>query len=347
MDITSQKSEIQAVASTDDLLAAWADFLRLDVAQGDAISRTVATYQAQGDAISRTVATYQAQVRDFLAWCAAQGLHPALATEDDLKAYRSHLTERYARATVATRLAAVRRFYQAAVWRGYRTDNPAAGIRPPRERTARDERVRFLTLEGLKRLLDAPRGDGLRATRDRAMLALMGVHGLRVGEIVALDVADLDLDAGTVSVPGKGGKRRTVYLVDLSRQRLADWLAVRERAAGGETALFVALDRAKRFTGRRMTRRAVEALTDRYLERLGLKRGGISCHSLRHSAAVWARAFGATVDALADMLGHASVDTTRIYARIVNRMQENPARFLEAALGEAENGPERGTETHR
>jgi site-specific recombinase XerD len=318
--------------STGDLLLAWADFLRLDVAQGDASPRTVATYQAQ--------------VRDFLAWCQAQGLHPALATEDDLKAYRAHLVERYARATVATRLAAIRRFYQAAVWRGFRPDNPAAGIRPPRERTARDERVRFLPLEGLKRLLDAPRGDGLRATRDRAMLALMGVHGLRVGEIVALDVADLDLDAGTVSVPGKGGKRRTVYLVDISRQRLADWLAVRERAAGeGKTALFVALDRAKRFTGRRMTRRAVEALTDRYLERLGLKRSGISCHSLRHSAAVWARAFGATVDALADMLGHASVDTTRIYARIVNRMQENPARFLEAALGEAENGPERGAET--
>jgi site-specific recombinase XerD len=318
--------------STGDLLLAWADFLRLDVAQGDASPRTVATYQAQ--------------VRDFLAWCQAQGLHPALATEDDLKAYRAHLVERYARATVATRLAAIRRFYQAAVWRGFRPDNPAAGIRPPRERTARDERVRFLPLEGLKRLLDAPRGDGLRATRDRAMLALMGVHGLRVGEIVALDVADLDLDAGTVSVPGKGGKRRTVYLVDISRQRLADWLAVREQAAGeGETALFVAVDRAKRFTGRRMTRRAMEALTDRYLERLGLKRGGISCHSLRHSAAVWARAFGAAVDALADMLGHASVDTTRIYARIVNRMQENPARFLEAALGEVENGPERGAET--
>jgi site-specific recombinase XerC len=222
--------------STGDLLLAWADFLRLDVAQGDASPRTVATYQAQ--------------VRDFLAWCQAQGLHPALATEDDLKAYRAHLVERYARATVATRLAAIRRFYQAAVWRGYRTDNPAAGIRPPRERTARDERVRFLPLEGLKRLLDAPRGDGLRATRDRAILALMGVHGLRVGEIVALDVADLDLDAGTVSVPGKGGKRRTVYLVDISRQRLADWLAVRERVAGeGETALFVAAGPGKALHG--------------------------------------------------------------------------------------------------
>ncbi|MDW8069739.1 MAG: tyrosine-type recombinase/integrase [Anaerolineae bacterium] len=313
------------VATHQDLLAAWADFLRLDVAAGDASPQTLATYQAQ--------------VRDFLAWCEAQGIHPALATEDDLKAYRAHLAERYARATVATRLAAVRRFYQAAVWRGFRPDNPAEGLKPPRERTAREERVRFLSLEGLKRLLDAPdrnrRGNGLRALRDRAILALMGVHGLRVGEVVRLNVADLDLEAGTLAITGKGEKRRTVYLVDISRERLAEWLAVRERAAAEEeTALFVALDRAGRWKGRRMTRRAVEALTDRYLSALGLKRAGISCHSLRHSAAVWARAFGATVDALADMLGHSSVDTTRVYAKIVRKMEENPARFLEAALGE-------------
>lgn len=311
------------LASLDDLLTAWADFLRLDVAAGDASQRTIATYQAQ--------------VRDFLAWCTSQAIQPAMANEDDLKAYRAHLAGRYARATVATRLAALRRFYQAAVWRGCRQDNPAAGLRAPRERTAREERVKFLPLEGLRRLLDAPdanrRGNGLRAKRDRAMLALMGIHGLRVSEVVGLDVADLE--TGTLHVMGKGGKRRTVYLVDISHQRLADWLAVRGSAAAeGEAALFVGLDRAGRWRGRRLTSRAVEALTDRYLEGLGLKRAGISCHSLRHSAAVWARAFGATIDGLADMLGHSSVDTTRVYARIVRKMEENPARFLEAALGD-------------
>jgi len=107
---------------------------------------------AQGDASPRTIATYQAQVRDFLAWCAAQGVHPALATEDDLKGYRAHLVGRYARATVATRLAVVRRFYGMAQARGYRPDNPAEGIRAPTERTARAERTKFLLLEGLKRL---------------------------------------------------------------------------------------------------------------------------------------------------------------------------------------------------
>jgi len=312
------------LARPGDLMAAFADFLRLDVAQGDASPRTVATYLAQ--------------VRDFLGWCTSQGVRPALATEDDLREYRAYLVERYARATVATRLAVVRRFYGMAQARGYRPDNPAEGIRAPTERTARAERTKFLPLEGLKRLLDAP-GRSVsvppaQATRDRAILALMGVHGLRVSEVVALDVDDLDLEAGTLTVTGKGDKTRTVYLVDFSRGRLTAWLIARpDVAAAGEEALFVARDRARRFTGHRLTRRAVEALTDRYLDAEGLKREGISCHSLRHSAAVWARAFGATIDGLADMLGHSSVDTTRIYAQIVRKMEENPARYLEVALG--------------
>jgi site-specific recombinase XerD len=78
--------------------------------------------------------------------------------------------------------------------------------------------------------------------------------------------------------------------------------------------------------------RAVRYLVDGYLERLGLKAKGISCHSLRHSAATWARTGGAKLDALADMMGHADVSTTRIYAQIVDKMTENPARFLEAML---------------
>jgi site-specific recombinase XerD len=98
----------------------------------------------------------------------------------------------------------------------------------------------------------------------------------------------------------------------------------------GEAALFVALDRAHKGGG--ISARAVRYLVDNYLEALGLKAKGISCHSLRHSAATWARAGGAALDSLADMLGHADTSTTRIYAQVVNKMQENPARYLEAML---------------
>ena len=98
----------------------------------------------------------------------------------------------------------------------------------------------------------------------------------------------------------------------------------------GEAALFVSLDRAHKGGG--MSTRAIRYVVDEYLADVGLKAAGISCHSLRHSAATWARAGGAKLDAIADQLGHSSTDTTRVYSKIVNRMQENPARYLEAML---------------
>ena len=81
-----------------------------------------------------------------------------------------------------------------------------------------------------------------------------------------------------------------------------------------------------------MTARAIRARVNKYLSALDLKSRGVSCHSLRHSAATWARAGGAKLDAIAGMLGHSDVNTSRVYAQIVDRMTENPARFLEAML---------------
>ncbi len=81
-----------------------------------------------------------------------------------------------------------------------------------------------------------------------------------------------------------------------------------------------------------MSARAIRYLVDKHLEALGLKAEGVSCHSLRHSAATWARAGGAKLDAIGGMLGHASIQTTTVYAKIVDRMSENPAQFLENLL---------------
>jgi integrase/recombinase XerC/integrase/recombinase XerD len=74
-------------------------------------------------------------------------------------------------------------------------------------------------------------------------------------------------------------------------------------------------------------------LVDKYLEELALKAEGISCHALRHSAATWSRAGGARLDAIAGMLGHTSVTTTGVYAKIVDKIAENPARYLEELMG--------------
>lgn len=306
----------RALTATD-IMTAFGAFLRLHVADGDASPETIRSYYSNA--------------AQFVTWCGEHGINPATATEDDIAAYRQDLVGRYEVGTVAVKLAAIRRLYEAAVWRGLRQDNPAAGLRAPKDKTERAERIKFLPLDGLRRLLDAPKGDNPAAVRDRAVLSLMGRHGLRVSEVVGLTVGAVDFDAGVVKVVGKGRKSRTVYLTESSAEALRAWLDIRGGVANpGEPGLFIALDRAHK--GKGMSARAIRYLVDGYLEALGLKAAGISCHSLRHSAATWARAGGAKLDAIADQLGHASTDTTRIYAQIVDRMTENPAKFLEAML---------------
>lgn len=304
-----------------DLLAAFADFLRLDVAQGDASPETIRNYTGQ--------------VMSFLTWCEGQRIHPALVTDGDLKEYRKDLVAQgYARSTVAAKLNAVGRFYAMAQARGYRPDNPAQGIKAPKDRTDRAERVKWLPLAAIQAILDAPDLETVKGKRDRAMLALLALHGLRVSEVARLEMADLDLEAGKVSVLGKGQKRRSVLLVGRSKATLVDWLVIRSQAAQeNETAVFVSLrDRLNGNQGTGLTRRAIRKTVDGYLEALGLKREGVSCHSLRHSFATLSRAAGAKLDALAQAMGHSSVTVTQVYADIVDREAENPARFLVGAL---------------
>ena len=154
---------------------------------------------------------------------------------------------------------------------------------------------------------------------------------LTTTELTARDVFNIWLADQSELARAVYEKVRTVYLIESSAEALRQWLDVRESVANpGESALFVSLDRAHKDRG--MSTRAIRYVVDEYLADVGLKAKGISCHSLRHSAATWARAGGAKLDAIADQLGHASTDTTRIYARIVDRMTENPARYLEAML---------------
>ena len=216
--------------TTSDLLADFGEFLRLHVADGDASENTIQSYHSNA--------------AQFVRWCEDEGLDAGRATEQDLIAYRRDLVSKYTRGTVAVKLAAVKRLFEAAVWRGLRPDNPAAGLKAPKDRTERSERVKFLSLDGLRRLLSAPQGSGAAAVRDRSMLALMGRHGLRVSEVADLTVESTDLEAGTLRVLGKGRKERTVYLTDATKDTIIQWPERRSCVADdGESALFVSLDR--------------------------------------------------------------------------------------------------------
>jgi integrase/recombinase XerD len=308
--ITPTNQTLPAVAI--DLGQALADFLRLSIADGDASPKTVASYLTE--------------VRQYTQWCESEGINPARATEDDLRAYRSYLVGHYRRGTVATKLAAVRRFYDAALWRGLRPDNPAKGLKAPKEKTTREDSVKCLPLEGFKRLLALPDN-----ARDKAILALMGWHGLRVEEVTNLNRVDLNLggELPTLSVTGKGSKTRKIHLIERSAAALSAWLEVRPKS--DDSAVFVSIG--NRGRGERLTTRAVRYMVDSYLEQAGLKADGISCHSLRHSFATWSLAGGAKLTAISGAMGHSSIETTQVYAKVVDRINENPARYLAALMG--------------
>lgn len=316
--MTELVATTRAELARGDILDAFATFLRLNVADGDASPQTIRSYHAH--------------VRQFVAWCDEEGISPAEAYEADLEAYRRHLIESgYARGTIAVKLSVVRRLYQAAVWRGLRADNPAEGLRAPRQATDAADRVKYLPLEGFRRMLAAPDPGTRKGKRDRAILALMGLHGLRVAEVAGLTYDDYRAGSPAwVTVRGKGNKTRQVFLTERTAQILERWLAVRV-ADPGVRDIFTTLDNCT--GGQGIGTRGLRRVVDGYLEETGLKEEGISCHSLRHSFATWALAGGAKLLSISSAMGHSSVDTTQVYAQVVDKMQENPARYLEELLG--------------
>ena len=283
------------------------------------------------DASDHTIRSIYSNLAGFNEWANDTNIDPARANEDDLRAYRKHLVDSsYARGTIGVKLAAVRRLYEAAVWRGLRSDNPAAGLRAPRDETDQADKVKFLSLEGLKCLLTTPDPATAKGLRDRAILTLMGRHGLRVAEVAGLTVEAISEDTPPIlTVIGKRRKRRTVHMTENTAAPLWAWL---ERCAADSGFVFCSLG--NRSYGQPMTTRAIRHMVDGYLEKCGLKAEGVSCHSLRHSYATWSYFGGAKKEAIQGALGHASSNTTDVYVKIVDRIKENPANYLDSLLSD-------------
>jgi site-specific recombinase XerD len=298
---------------------------------------------ANGNASRATLRSYASDVKQHLRWLAMEGVSPSTVTEDDLKAYRSWLVENYAISTVGRKLVSIRRFYEMAHARGYLSTNPGARLNAPRDHTDQAERRKYVSKEDVKLILSLPlkiHGQTPRGFRDLTILAFMGIHGLRTKEVCALDMKDFESDLGSYGVLhvfGKGDKWRTVYLASETQTVLDKWLVCRNGLGTESEAIIVTLHRGVRHDRKpyhRIARRSVRAIVDGYLTKAGAKAPGVSCHALRHSAATHALEAGARLVDIQQMLGHASVTTTQIYAHVVNRDKRNPARRTAGILGD-------------
>jgi integrase/recombinase XerD len=219
--------------------------------------------------------------------------------------------EPYRATTVARMLSTVRTFHRFVVREGLLEDDPTAGVVRPRLPRALPHP---LTVGEVAGILEAPRTEEPAGLRDRAILELLYGAGLRVSELTSLDVDDLDLEAASVRVLGKGGKERDVPVGRMARDAVAAYLTRGRPALAGprsRAALFL------NARGGRLTRQSCSRLLDAHARASGIRRT-VTPHDLRHSFATHLLEGGADVRVVQELLGHASVATTQIYTLVTS-----------------------------
>ena len=309
-----------------ELDAAFSDFLRVDVASGDA-SRD-------------TIRSYRSEVELWLTWCVDQGFDPATVTAIHIKGYRQALIDnRYNPVTVKWKLSIVRRFYEAARNAGLRPDNPAVDVKSPRVRNATED-FKYLSDEELTRLLaaipDPAQATGMekvRTLRNLLMISMMALHALRTIEVHRANVEDLLQQREHLTLVVRGKTRdRIVYLRPDTARYLREYIDLRTQAAPDKlgTPLFLTVG----YHGGvvRLSRRTIRIHTDKYLRVAGLKRPGISNHALRHTAATLGYLHTGDLRAVQELLGHADPRMTARYAHVVDMAKRNPALFIPGSV---------------
>jgi integrase/recombinase XerD len=269
-----------------------------------------------------SLAAYRRDLRRYEQFLRAAGIDdPAAVGEATVSAYVDHLgrlrvgdgDERLAPASIARGLVAVRSFHRFCASEGLVESDPSEQVGAPRVPQgipkALDER-------DVDAILRSVVGDAPRSQRDRAILEVLYATGVRISELVGLDLADIDLDDGIARVLGKGDKERVVPMGRAARSELGRYCAdgrleLRSPRARRRDADAVFLNA----RGGRLTRQGCWQIVRRAGTRAGLA-GDLSPHVLRHSCATHMLDHGADIRVVQELLGHASVSTTQVYTKV-------------------------------
>ena len=270
-------------------------------------------------ASANTVRSYGTDLHrfaDFLEAQPASGKRPARTDHVDtavLRAYLGALHERgLSNTTVARKLAALRSFYRYLTRAKVVEADPARALKAPRTPGRIPTRME---MEEVEALLRAPDPGAALGCRDLAILELLYGTGLRVSELVSLNLADVNPNHRILRVLGKGGKERVVPFGEVAADALGSWLRIRSGIQGtGGDAESVFLNA----RGGRLSDRSVRTVVRRYLGEAGLVRlaGAVSPHTLRHAFATHLLDRGADLRAIQELLGHSSLATTQKYTHV-------------------------------
>ena len=269
------------------------------------VERFLRYLSAERNASDYTCCNYALDLHQFFALLGHQRV--AAITALEIRRFIAHLsTQRLAKRTIARKLSCLRSFFRFLCREGTLEHNPAQAIPTPRL----EKRLpSFLDEQQVTRLLEVPPVKKWQGRRDRALLETLYSTGIRVSELIGLNLEDLDEISGTIMVRGKGKKERLCPIGRTALDALHRYLAKRPKKLRVPYAVFVSQK------GTRLTVRQVDRLIARYVQLAQLP-SSISPHSLRHSFATHLLDRGADLRSVQELLGHASLSTTQIYTHV-------------------------------
>ena len=253
-----------------------------------------------------TLQSYKRDLKQFRRFLESYSLHYNKVSEDDINLYIKELQDNGKKASSISRaIASIRSFYQFALKRKKVKRDPTANVKSPKI----EKRVpSVLTSKEVELLLDQPKDVDLKGTRDKAMLEFAYATGMRVTEIISLDIDDVNLDEGYVTCTN-GNKQRTIPLGTMALNALKEYIEdARDVLIKDENqkALFVNVN------GGRLTRQGFWKIIKYYKEQAHITKD-ITPHVLRHSFATHLLQNGADLKAIQTMLGHSDISSTQVY----------------------------------
>ncbi len=241
------------------------------------------------------------------------------ATAETIRSFLGMLNERqYSKSTAARKIATLRSFYKFLLKRGFVSGNPVVSIRTPKQEK---KLPKFLEYEQVQKLLNTPPANNWLGARDRAILETLYSTGLRVSELVALNMDDVDFLGEVMHVRGKGKKERLAPVGSSALRAIQHYLEYRNRRALNNSNFDTKVLFANKH-GKRLSSRSVRRKMDKYLTMSGLD-PSISPHTLRHSFATHLLNNGADLRSVQELLGHQSLSTTQVYTHLTtNKLKE-------------------------
>lgn len=286
----------------------------------------LARYLSQGEPSEDTLRNYYSSIAAYLNWCMANKCHPLKITEYQFMYYRDFLIKEHMKKTsIKSKLNAIRQFYNLAEKLDLIKKNPAKDVGIKTYEPNAIAPIKFLTLEQLQHLLSVipPYDDKhIDYLRDKAMIMLMALEGLRTVEVHRMSVSDINWDTKTIYIHGKG-HNDFIYPREDVLTILQKYIKIRpfdfKHLDNFGEPVFTSLSNHGK--GGRMDRRAIRYSVDKWLEKAGYKQAGISCHVLRHTCATMIYKNTKDLQIVKNVLRHSNVNVTSKYAHVYDNME--------------------------